>query len=90
MSRAEAAAILKWMAQSSHVSLSETKSVFEAHQKYLSKELEIEIETLNTFGDASDKTMASGRLIVSLIVEHFQAELKWLEKVWRELPKARA
>lgn len=89
MSGAEAAAILKWMAQSSHVSLSETKRVFEAHQKYLSKELEIEIETLNTFGDASDKTMASGRLIVSLTVEHFQAELKWLEKVWRELPKAR-
>jgi hypothetical protein len=90
MSRTEVAAILKWMAQSSHVSPSETKSVFEAHHKYLSKELETELETLNTFGDAPDKTMTAGRLMVSLTVEQFQAELKWLEKVWRQLVTARS
>jgi hypothetical protein len=68
------------MVQSSHVSPSATKSVFEAHHKYLSKELETEIETLNTFSDAANKTMTAGRLMVSLTMEHFQAKLKWLEK----------
>ena len=83
------APFLTWMALSSHVSPSETKKVIEARQKYLSKELDREIKTLKAFGGVSDKMMTAGRLMVSLTVEHFQAELKWLEKVWRELPKAR-
>ena len=80
---------LTWMALSSHVSPSETIKVIEARQKYLSKELDRELETLKEFGNASDKMMTAGRLMVSLTVEQFRAELKWLEKVWRELPKAR-
>jgi hypothetical protein len=78
------------MALSSHLPPSETKKVIETRQKYLLKELDREMETLKAFDDASDKMTTAGRLMFSLTVEHFRAELKWLEKVWRELPEARS
>lgn len=80
---------LTWMALSSHLSPERTKKVIEARRKFLAKELERELTTLQEFGEASDKMMVAGRLMVSLTVEHFRTELKWLEKVLYELPKAR-
>lgn len=80
---------LTWMALSSHLSPSATKSIVESRRRYLLKELAREVKTLNSFGETSDKITIAGRLMVSLTVEHFRTELKWLEKVFRELPKAR-
>ncbi|MCX6126170.1 MAG: helix-turn-helix transcriptional regulator [Proteobacteria bacterium] len=80
---------LTWMALSSHLSSSSTKKIIEARQEYLLKELDREVKTLEAFGEVSDKMITAGRLMVSLTAEHFRTELKWLEKVLRELPKTR-
>lgn len=78
---------LTWMALSTHLSPSAKKRVIDARHEYLSKELDREIKTLHAFGDDFDKMMTAGRLMVSLTVEQFRTELKWLETVLRELPR---
>lgn len=80
---------LTWMALSTHLSSTATEKIIEKRHQFLTKELAKETKTLREFKNASDKMVVAGRLMVSLTIEHFRAELKWLELVRRELPKAR-
>lgn len=80
---------LTWMALSTHVSAGTSREMIEARRAFLLRELAREVETLRVFGSSTEKSMTAGRLMVSLTVEQFQTELKWLERVLCELPEAR-
>ncbi|MCM2279258.1 MAG: PadR family transcriptional regulator [Oligoflexia bacterium] len=80
---------MTWMALSTHLSSEKTSEVIKARQKYLTKQLQKEKRTLAEFAADSGAMVTAGRLMVSLTIELFEAELKWLQLVLKELPKAR-
>ncbi|MBC7464413.1 MAG: PadR family transcriptional regulator [Bdellovibrio sp.] len=80
---------LTWMALSTHVTKEKTKQIINARQSYLTNELKREKKTLLEFKKDTGAMTTSGCLMVSLTIELFQTELRWLKKVEAELPKAR-
>lgn len=80
---------LTWMALSTHVTKENTKQIIQARQMYLANELKREKKTLGEFKKDTGPMAVSGRLMVSLTIEMFETELRWLKKVKNELPKAR-
>lgn len=71
---------LTWMALSNNASSSVIKKMLQQRKQYLTKELNREKETLKSFKQANDPMAKAGELMVTLTIQQFQLELKWLKK----------
>ncbi len=80
---------LTWMALSSHLSRRETLKVIKARQVFLNSELKREQETLKAVLADSGPMTTAARLMLTLTLELFAAELRWLGTVEKELGTAR-
>lgn len=78
---------LTWLALSIHLPTKAKKQMVQTRRDFLEKEIAREQNTLKEFDQESGVMATTGRLMVSLTIEHFQAELKWLKQVERELLK---
>lgn len=80
---------LTWMALSSCLTAKKTAEIMDERMKFLKGELAREKRTLQEFGQSSGAMIIAGRLMVSLTIEIFEAELKWLGRAKAELTKLR-
>ncbi len=74
-----------WMALSTHLPKTSVRKLFEVRRKYLQAQLAREQATLASFGDATGAMVISGKLMVELVIQMFETELKWLESAQEQM-----
>lgn len=75
---------LTWMALSAHLPKGSAKKVIQKRRIFLSDQIAREKKTLAEFDSAMDAMAVAGKLMVTLTVQTFELELKWLDKVEKE------
>jgi DNA-binding PadR family transcriptional regulator len=80
-------AFLTWMALSWQIQPEVFRQQVKRRREFLERELAKEKVTLRAIKKDAGHTQRQAIWMVSLVIEQFQLELRWLEKVARESPK---